>query len=62
MEPEFETELCDLKIEGGNQGDLLQDLAFPSAFHSSNLRWWRKEGVACAERGDGRRGDACGRY
>ena len=22
MEPEFETELCDLKIEGGNQGDL----------------------------------------
>ena len=130
VEPEFETELCDLKIEGGNQGELLfrsclfffslifeggnqgelcwvlfffslffeggtkvnySYLFFHSAFHSwnfwggkarwvdragfffwscfsfffsncSNLRWWRKEGFASAERGDCRRGDACRRY
>ena len=61
VEPEFETELCDLKIEGGNQGGFL--------FLYVNLcviwyifvilRWRRKEGFAGAERGDGRGWDAC---
>ena len=68
MEPEFETELCDLKIEGGNQGDLF--LQSDSTIYvdaakiltMKNWRWRRKERLACASGGDSRGGDAGRRH